>query len=169
MIYHREDSILAIREAEGQTEKEAALARQSVEAARLFAASTTSLSDNQALAIPELFPVWEDVLAAGEPLAEGCVLRDGEILYRVVQAGGVTPQEHQPPHGEGMLAVYRPIETEHAGTQEDPIPWVYGMDCRAGQYFSYEGHVYRVAVGGDMIPCVWTPGTPGLWQWELIA
>ena len=113
--------------------------------------------------------MWEDVLAAGNKLAEGSVLRDGETLYRVVQAGGVTPQENQPPHGEGMLAVYRPIETEHTGTQEDPIPWVYGMDCRAGQYFSYEGHVYRVAEGGDMIPCVWAPGTPGLWQWELVS
>ena len=42
------------------------------------------------------------------------------------------------------------------------------MDCHAGQYFSYEGHVYRVAEGGDMIPCVWAPGTAGLWQWELV-
>ena len=87
-------------------------------------------------------------------------------MYRVVQA--VTPQAHQPPDGEGMLAVYRPVSPGHAGTADDPIPWEYGMDCLAGQYFSYEGHIYRVAAGGDMIPCVWTPGTAGLWQWELI-
>lgn len=169
MIYHREDSIQAIRKEEQQTVQTERLAQQFVEAARIFAASSVSLSDDQALAMPELFPAWEDVLAKGKKLAEGSVLRDGETLYRVVQSGGVTPQENQPPHGEGMLAVYRPIETEHAGTQEDPIPWVYGMDCRAGQYFSYEGHVYRVAEGGDMIPCVWAPGTPGLWQWELVS
>ena len=86
----------------------------------------------------------------------------------MVQAGGVTPQEHQPPHGEGMLAVYRPIDQSHAGTLEDPIPWVYGMDCHAGVYFSYQGHIYQVAEGGDMVPCVWAPGTAGLWQWVLI-
>ena len=166
MIYHREDSIQAIRKEEQQAVQTERLAQQSVEAARIFAASSVSLSDDQALAMPELFPAWEDVLAKGKKLAEGSILRDRETLYRVVQSGGVTPQENQPPHGEGMLAVYRPIETEHAGTQEDPIPWVYGMDCRAGQYFSYEGHVYRVAEGGDMIPCVWAPGTEGVHQWE---
>ena len=52
----------------------------------------------------------------------------------------MTPQDHQPPDGEGMLAIYRPIDQTHAGTLEDPIPWVYGMDCPAGSYFSYQGH-----------------------------
>lgn len=80
------------------------------------------------------------------------MLRDGSTLYRVVQSGGVIPQEHQPPHGEGMLAVYRPIDEGHAGTLEDPIPWVYGMDCHAGTYFSYNGHIYLVAEGGRHDP-----------------
>lgn len=168
MIWHRQDSVLALQEEERLAAQKNRLAAQSVEAARAFAAKAETLSDGEALAMSDLFPVWEDVLAAGEKLAEGTVLRDGETLYRVAQSGGVTPQEHQPPHAEGMLAVYRPIEPSHAGTADDPIPWVYGMDCRAGQYFSYEGHVYRVAAGGDMIPCVWAPGTPGLWQWELV-
>ena len=167
MIWHRETSIQAARQAEEEQQRRTRLAEQSVEAARAFAAKAETLSDGEALAMPDLFPAWEDALAAGEKLAEGTVLRDGETLYRVVQA--VTPQEHQPPHAEGMLAVYRPIELSHAGTADDPIPWEYGMDCRAGQYFSYEGHVYRVAAGGDMIPCVWAPGTAGLWQWELIS
>ena len=138
-------------------------------ALKAFAGTATALSDSQALRMPDLFPIWEEVLAAGEKLAENTVLRDGGVLYRVVQPGGVTPQAHQPPHGEGMLSVYRPIDQAHAGTPEDPIPWVYGMDCHAGVCFSYEGHVYQVAEGGDMIPCVWAPGTPGLWQWVLLT
>lgn len=169
MIWHREDSIQALRQAEEQAVHEQLLNSQTVEAAKVFAAQSINLSDSEVLAMPDLFPVWEDVLAAGKKLTEGTVLRDGKTLYRVVQAGGVVPQENQPPHAEGMLAVYRPIELSHAGTADDPIPWEYGMDCRAGQYFSYEGHVYRVAEGGDMIPCVWAPGTAGLWQWELIS
>ena len=56
-------------------------------------------------------------------------------MYRVMQA--TVPQAHQVPGGEGMLAIYRPIDREHAGTAEDPIPWVYGMDCLAGLYYSY--------------------------------
>ena len=45
---------------------------------------------------------------------------------------------------------------------------MYGMDCLAGLYYRYEGAVYRVADGGNMMPCVWAPDTPGLWQWEKI-
>lgn len=85
-------------------------------------------------------------------------------MYRVVQA--VTPQAHQEPGGEGMLAVYRPIDREHAGTLEDPIPWVYGMDCAAGLYYSHEGCMYLCK--GDMKPCVWAPGSAGVWQWEPV-
>lgn len=134
------------------------------------AAISTELPDGLALdmaeAAPDCFPNWEDVLREGAELAQGRVIEKGGQLYRVMQP--VMPQAHQEPGGEGMLAVYRPIDREHAGTLEDPIPWVYGMDCLAGLYYSYEGAVYRVAVGGNMIPCVWAPGTPGLWQWELI-
>ena len=109
-----------------------------------------------------------EALAAGATLAQNSIVNDGGTLYRVVSAGGVIPQAHQPPHGEGMLAVYRPIDESHAGTLEDPIPWVYGMDCHAGVYFSYNGHIYQVAEGGDMVPCTWPPDTAGLWQWVLI-
>ena len=70
-----------------------------------------------------------------------------------------------PPHDDGMLAIYRPINREHAGTADDPIPWVYGMDCYAGKHYSYNGKVYKVAEGGDMTPCTWPPDSPGMWQW----
>ena len=52
--------------------------------------------------------------------------------------------------------------------RDDPIPWVYGMDCHAGKCYRYNGKVYRVAEGGDMIPCTWPPDTPGMWQWEEV-
>ena len=135
-------------------------------ALKAFAGTATVLSDSQALQMPDLFPTWEEVLSAGVELAEKTYLTKDEQVYQVMQP--VIPQAHQVPGGAGMLAVYRPVDGSHAGTREDPIPWVYGMDCHSGVYFSYEGHVYRVAEGGDMIPCVWTPGTPGLWQWELV-
>lgn len=164
----RKDSVKAIRAKKEAADKTEAMNAQAQIAAMAFCATATTITDAQALQMPDLFPVWEDLLAAGNKLAENTVLRDGDTLYRVVQAGGVTPLESQPPHAEGMLAVYRPIDESHAGTLEDPIPWVYGMDCHAGTYFSYNGHVYQVAEGGDMVPCVWPPDTAGLWQWVLI-
>ena len=137
--------------------------------ARALAATATTLTDEVALSIPDLLPTWDELLAAGKPIKPGvCLTHNGQV-YRMVQSTEVTPQAHQPPGGEGMLAVYRPIDTEHAGTQADLIPWVSGMDCYAGKYYSYNGKIYRVAVGGTMKPCVWAPGTAGLWQWEEVA
>ena len=123
-----------------------------------------SVDDATALEAACLFPSWAKVLAAGEIIAQDTIINDGGTLYRVVTSGGVLPQEHQPPHGEGMLAVYRPIEAVHAGTLEDPIPWVYGMDCEAGLFYSCGGAVYICKAA--MSPCVWAPGTDGIWQWE---
>ena len=33
--------------------------------------------------------------------------------------------------------------------------------------YRYEDKTYLCK--GDMIPCVWTPGTAGLWQWEAVS
>lgn len=139
------------------------LTPQYAAAMRAYAATSAAIPDTYALDMPDLFPAWETVLEAGEELPAGRILNDGGQLYRVVQA--VTPQEEMPPHDDGMLAIYRPIDREHAGTVDDPIPWVYGMDCHAGKHYSYNGKVYKVAEGGDMIPCTWAPDTPDMWQW----
>lgn len=133
-------------------------------AAQAYALTAVNIPDTQALEMTALFPTWEEVLSNGAELAAGRVINDGGQLYRVIQK--TVPQAHQMPGGEGMLAIYRPIDREHAGTLEDPIPWVYGMDCATGLYYSYEDTTYLCK--GDMIPCVWAPDTPGLWQWETV-
>ena len=78
----------------------------------------------------------------------------------------MTPQAQQAPHDEGMLAVYRPIDREHAGTADDHIPWVYGMDCHAGKCCRYNDKVYRVAEARTRSPA---PGPDtGMWQWVKV-
>ena len=154
--------IQAARESAAQSAK---LSGQLSAAARLYVQAATDVPDETALEMPDLFKTWEEALKAGKELPKDTIINDGGQLYRVVQA--VTPQKHQPPHGEGMLAVYRPIDTAHKGTMEDPIPWVYGMDCASGLYYSYNAAVYLCKA--DMKPCVWAPGTAGLWQWEAVA
>ena len=144
----------------------AKLSGQLSAAAKLYVQAATDVPDETALEMPDLFKTWEEVLEAGKTVAENSIINDGGTLYRVVAEGGVLPQEHQPPHGEGMLAVYRPIDTAHTGTLEDPIPWVYGMDCTEGLYYSYNATVYLCKA--NMTPCVWAPGTAGLWQWEAV-
>ena len=153
-------------EAARQPTPEPSPQEQAMMLARTLASSVTTLSDTTALAIPDLLPTWDELLAAGNKVAAGvCLVHNGQT-YRVVQ--DVTPIESQPPDMEGMLAIYRPVEREHTGTMADPIPWVSGMDCVEGKYYSYNGKTYRVAEGGTMSPCVWPPDTSGLWQWEVV-
>ena len=130
----------------------------------LAQSAVPTMPDAMALAVvealPEAFPVW----AAGKQYAANEIITHEDKPYRVVQA--VLSQEHQSPSSAGMLAVYRPITLAATGSESDPIPFVNGMDARTGQYFSYEGRLY--VCRGDMIPCVWTPGSAGLWQWEFV-
>lgn len=142
------------------------LAKQFRAGVMTFASGATTITDKQALSMASLFPVWPDGVNADGQYIENQVIQYEGQLYRIAQPT-VTPQEHQKPGGEGMLSVYRPIELSHAGTLEDPIPWVYGMDCYSGKYYSYNSKVYKCA--GDMIPCVWEPGSAGVYQWELVS
>lgn len=139
---------------------------QAMSLTRAMAAATTGLTDTVALSIPDLLPTWAELLAAGQPIQPGvCLMHNGQC-YRQVQSGPVTPIESQPPGGEGMLAIYRPIDREHTGTLADPIPWVYGMDCYQGRYYAHGGITYLCK--SDMLPCVWPPDTPDMWQWEVV-
>lgn len=86
-------------------------------------------------------------------------------LYRVEQEH--VSQAHQPPGSTGMLAIYRPIMPEHAGTLNDPIPYVYGMDCYQGKYYSYNDKVYLLN-NRDIPACIWHPGQAGVHDWQYI-
>lgn len=141
-----------------------AMSTQLRTAAQLYVQQAADIPDNTALEMPDLFKTWDEVLAAGAQLEANTIINDGGQLYRVVQA--MTPQAHQAPHDEGMLAIYRPIDKQHAGTLEDPILYVYGMDTEKDKYYSYNGKVYLCNL--NMKPCVWAPDTPGLWQWTEV-
>lgn len=121
------------------------------------------------LAKAELFPVW----TAGETYPQGRRIQHEGIVYEVVAANGVTAEAHQPPNGEGLLAVYRPLSTDPTtgetptGTQDDPIPYLDGMDVEEGKYYSYNGKLYKANL--TMPACVWPPDTAGLWQWTEVT
>ena len=161
-----EDDLLFVQQMKAdETQTPITIERQTATLAKTLAASVTTLSDTTALSIPDILPTWDELLAAGNQVAAGvCLVHDGQT-YRVVQ--DVTPIESQPPDMDGMLAVYRPIEREHTGALADPIPWVSGMDCKEGKYYSYEGKTYLCKA--DMTPCTWPPDTPDMWQWEKIV
>ena len=113
-----------------------------------------------------LFPAW----TPGATYAKGARVVHGGIVFEVQQP--VTAQVHQPPGGAGMLAIYRPLSVnaetgdEADGSRDSPLTYVRGMDVYTGKYYAFDGKLYLAKA--DMKPCVWNPGTPGLWQWELV-
>ena len=153
--------IQAARESAAQNAK---LSGQLSAAARLYVQAATDVPDETALEMPDLFKTWEEALKAGKELPKDTIINDGGQLYRVVQA--VTPQKHQPPHGEGMLAIYRPIDPA-PGTREEPKTFSLGMDVKEGLYYTSAGKLYLAKA--DLPACTYAPGTAGVWQWEEVA
>ena len=129
-----------------------------VESARQFRAAVQlyagTLSDEEAVTVESLYPLWE----AGAAYDKGALLRHGGRLYRVEQAH--TAQAHQPPSGEGMLAVYRPLQEPG-----EVLPWVYGEAVSIGdrRIDPSDGLVYEVyAEAGANL---WEPHTaPAIWR-----
>ena len=116
--------------------------------------------DATALALAPVCRDWE----ATHHYEAGEIVNHNGQAYRVIQA--VNSLENQPPGAKGMLAIYRPLNPGHAGTLEDPIPFVNGMDVYNGKYYSFNEKTYLAKA--DMLPCIWDPGTAGLWQWEEV-
>lgn len=165
VLVQETDAGRVLREEQAKAAAEARLTSQMQAAVKLYVQKATDIPDEQVLEMPDLFYTWDEVLEAGELLEANTILNLGGQLYRVVQP--VTPQEGQRPDGEGMLAIYRPIDQIHEGTKEDPVPFVYGMDVQQGTYYSSGGKTYLCNL--TMTPCVWAPGTPGLWQWTEVT
>lgn len=150
-----------------QSPQTALLETQLQNATVYIASSFAGYTDAQALSVSEIFPRWPNGVNEDGKYPLGQIVRHNERLYRIKQAS-ITPIASQPPDAEGMLAVYSPISQSHSGEESDPIPWAYGMDCFAGKHYVHLGKQYRVAEGGDMIPCVWPPDTAGMWQWVFV-
>ena len=133
-----------------QTAEEAAQgAQQNASQARLIAMliNTYALTDEQALAVKDLFPTWDDCVKKGKELPADFKLTDGGKLYKVLQAH--TPQSDWKPSDTpslyGLVSV-TPAE-EHAGTQEDPIPYVQMMLLEQGKYYTQDGILYLCIQG----------------------
>lgn len=129
---------------------------------QLVQAETFTVTEFATFAKAGLFEAW----AAGTKYVKGNRLVHEGVVYEVQQA--VTAQAHQAPGSTGMLAIYRPISASGDtadGSRDKPYAYLNGMDVSTGKYYSFEGKLYLAK--SDMKPCVWNPGTAGMWQWEL--
>ena len=152
-----------------QAREEAEKILEAKSRANLVQTASFTAAEFSLLAKAELFPVW----TAGETYPQGRRIQHEGVVYEVVAADGITAEAHQPPNGEGLLAVYRPLSTDPetgetpTGTQDDPIPYLDGMDVEEDKYYSYNGKLYKANL--TMPACVWPPDTAGLWQWTEVT
>ena len=169
-----EEPYVPTEEEIAEAEKQAAVSQanavlEAKSRAALVQTASFTAAEFSLLAKAELFPVW----TAGETYPQGRRIQHEGIVYEVVAADGVTAEAHQPPNGEGLLAVYRPLSTDPTtgetptGTQNDPIPYIGGIDVVKDKYYSYNGKLYLA--NANLPACVWAPDTQGLWQWTEIT
>lgn len=96
-----------------------------------------NMTDNEALSLQDMFPSFEECV--GKVLKPGFKLQDGGKLYKVIQAH--TAQADWKP--SETPALYGLVTESHAGTLEDPIPYVRMMVLEQGKYYTQYGVTYK--------------------------
>lgn len=113
-----------------------------VDDARAFRAQIEAIAqyvpDKEAPTYKTLYPTWESYIE--KSLAAGIKVRYQDKLYKTAQEISVV-LENQPP-SLATAALYTAIDETHAGTKEDPIPAVAGMEYEKGKYYSDGGKLY---------------------------
>lgn len=90
------------------------------------------------ITIHNAFYHWE----SGGNYAEGAITKGqtGDQLYRLrpgqASSGGIYEPSAAP-------TVWEPVVMDHAGTIDDPIPWVSSMTAYKGKYYTEGGKTYR--------------------------
>lgn len=105
---------------------------------RMVARKPDMLTDAEALSVKTLYPAWETFI--GKPLEEGNKVQYNGDLWKVIQSVP-TVLEHYPPSKE-TSANYVRIDEEHAGTEDDPIPFAPPMEIFEGKYYTENGAIY---------------------------
>ena len=101
--------------------------------------NTMSLTDDQALSVMNLYPEWSEFI--GKNITKGIKIKYNDKLFKVVQNHLV--QEQYPPSID-TASLYVEIIENHAGTQDDPIPYPEdgNMIIYNGKYYIEDEIVY---------------------------
>lgn len=99
---------------------------------------SAAMGNAEALSMPDLFPAWEEFI--GKEMKQGEIASYGGRLWRSRQAH--TAQAMYPP-SLNTASLYERIDREHAGTEDDPIPYEPPMEIHEGKWYSQDGVKYR--------------------------
>lgn len=109
-------------------------------------AAGTYLTDAQALTAAAIYPTWTSLI--GTAATVGQRFRYSDTLYKVRSAHTFSA-EWVP--GTTTASLYEAIDEQHAGTIDDPIPWVSPMELVSGKYYTQGGKTY-VCIRDSGIP-----------------
>lgn len=96
------------------------------------------LTDNEALAVMEAYPHWED--RVGNTIEAGFITQYGDKLWKARQTH--TALKAFPPSID-TASLYEVICIEHTGDKNDPIPYIIPMEVYEGKYYIEDGVAYR--------------------------
>ena len=108
------------------------------------------LSSSEALTLKVLFPIWgEEGAEYGKEVEPGFRLRvverdatrlvTSDTLYEVIQAHSLS-DAWKP--GMDTASLYKVVDVDHAGTEDDPIPYVPPMEIFNGKYYTQNDVTY---------------------------
>lgn len=97
-----------------------------------------NLTDGESLEVKDMYPEWSEFI--NKALTQGMKVQYDNKLYKVRQDVAVV-LENQPP-SIYTAALYEEINEQHAGTQEDPIPYNNNMELVQGKYYSQYDIIY---------------------------
>lgn len=130
----------------------------------LMRMATPLMADEEVEDVLPILPMWE----VGKTYKQGEIVKHKGLAYRTVPEQ-VIAQEHQPPDGTGLLAVYRPLSPNQDiadGSKEKPYEFTEGMDVFKDKYYTYEGKLYTP--DRDVPNCTYYPGQVGVHFWLLV-
>ena len=123
---------------------------RAVELRPIIERAAISLSDGEAASVPELITAWAYPVA----YADGDRRSYGGKVYKCRQ-GHTSQADWTPDKTPNLWSV---IDSEHAGTNDDPIPASRGMEYEYGKYYldSEDGKTYKCertgeAAGGKIV------------------
>lgn len=106
-------------------------------------AVSTEMTNEQALSVKRIFPDWK----AGISVKVGEKYNYNGVLYKVIQAH-TTQADWKPSETASLYTVVSAsTDEEHAGTLDDPIPYVQNMALEIGKYYEQYGVVYLCIQG----------------------
>lgn len=101
-----------------------------------------SLSDQDAIQAKILYDEWADLCKESYVAQEiGFKFVHKKQLYKTAQAS-FRFQSQWEPGSQGTESIYTLIDEEHAGTQEDPIPYKKNMELFNGKYYTQNDVLY---------------------------